>query len=100
MCAHVVPKCANCGGKHQATAFKCSARQKTKADSWKEKAQKSQNKKKKQPNVDKKQKNRPISKSTEIELDTDTNWAEIPEEPSSDLGLVGDEELENFQDKW
>ena len=25
ICAHVTPKCANCGGNHQATAFKCPA---------------------------------------------------------------------------
>lgn len=41
ICTHILPKCANCGGNHQAITFKCPARQKAQAYAWKEKAQKS-----------------------------------------------------------
>lgn len=82
ICTHVLPKWANSGGNHQATAFKCPARQKAQADAWKEKAQKSQNKKRKQPEVDEEQEDRLISKSTKMELDTNTNWAKSPKKPS------------------
>lgn len=42
ICTHVTPKCANCRGKHQATAFRCPARLKAQAKAWKEKVKKSQ----------------------------------------------------------
>ena len=38
ICTHVTPKCANCGGNHQAIAFKCPARLKALSDAWKEKS--------------------------------------------------------------
>lgn len=91
-----MPKCANCAGNHQTIIFKCPDRQKAKADEWKEKAQKSQNKKGKQLEFDEEQKDRPTSKSTKMELDTNTNWAKSFEEPSSDLSSVRNEELKNF----
>ena len=94
-----MPKCANCGGHHQATAFKCPARQKAQTDAWKKKAQKSQNKKGKQPECDKEQEDRPTSKSIEMELDNDINWAKSPKEPSLDLSSVRDEELKNSLNK-
>ncbi len=37
ICTHVTPKCANCGAKHQATAFRCPARLKAQAEVWKAK---------------------------------------------------------------
>ena len=43
ICIHVVPKCANCGGNHQATAFRCPARQKAQAKAWKNKTKKASN---------------------------------------------------------
>ena len=42
ICTQVTPKCANCEGNHQATAFKCPARLKAQAEAWKEKAKKPQ----------------------------------------------------------
>lgn len=38
ICTHVTPKCANCEGNHQATAFKYPARLKAQAEAWREKA--------------------------------------------------------------
>lgn len=46
ICTHVTPKCANCGEKHQATAFKCPARLKAQSEAWKEKSKKSEAKNK------------------------------------------------------
>ena len=40
ICTHVIPKCANCGAKHQATAFKCQARLKAQVEAWREKSKK------------------------------------------------------------
>ena len=42
ICIHVVPKCANCGGNHQATAFRCPARQKAQALAWRNKGKKAE----------------------------------------------------------
>lgn len=39
---YVVSKYGNYGGNHQATAFKCSARQKAQALTWKNKGEKAQ----------------------------------------------------------
>ena len=36
ICIYVIPKCANCGKKHQATAFRYLARVKTQAEMWKQ----------------------------------------------------------------
>ena len=90
---------ANGRGNHQATVFKCLAGQEAKAEVWEKKAQKSQNKKQKQLYVDEEEADRPTSKFTVIELDTDTHWFKSPKEPSSDLSLVGVEKLKNFQNK-
>ena len=40
ICIHVILKCANCGGNHQATPFKCPARQKAQAVTWKNRSKK------------------------------------------------------------
>ena len=48
---HITLKCANCGGNHQATAFRCSARLKAQAEGSKEKVKKSKSKDK-QPAID------------------------------------------------
>lgn len=39
ICAYVMPKCANYGGNHQTTAFKCPARLKAQTQAWRKKSQ-------------------------------------------------------------
>ena len=69
ICTHVTPKCANCGGSHQATAFKCPARLKAQAEAWREKAKKSQAKDK-QPATYADSEEEPEVGSNKMELDT------------------------------
>ena len=40
ICIHILPKYANCGAKHQATAFKCLAKLKAQAKAWRKKSKK------------------------------------------------------------
>lgn len=101
ICVHVVPKCANCGGNHQVTAFKCPARQKAQADAWKGNVKKAHNREEKQLITKKANEDMQATpKLIEMELDTDTNWAKSPEAPTSDLSSVGDNEPEDIQDSW
>ena len=100
ICTHVTPKCANCGGNHQATAFKCPARLKAQAEAWKDKVQKSQAKDK-QLATDAAPDEEPIIGPSEMELDNAvTLWAKSPRQQSSDLSSFGDDVPENTQDKW
>ncbi len=69
ICTHVTPKCANCGTKHQATAFRCPARLKAQAEAWKEKSRKFQAKDK-EPNTFIAPEIEPEAGSNEMEVDT------------------------------
>ncbi len=42
ICTHIIPKCANCGGNHQATAFKCPAKLRVQTEASKRKMEKAQ----------------------------------------------------------
>ena len=99
ICTHVTPKCANCGGNHQATAFRCPARLKAQAESWREKVKKSQAKGK-QPAINEVPEKESVMGSVGMELDTELNWAKSPGEQSSDLSSLEDNMPEDSQDKW
>ena len=78
ICTHVTPKCANCGGNHQTTAFKYPAKQKAQAEAWRKKAKKSQAKDK-QPATYADLEEEPEVGSNEMELDSAvTLWAKSP----------------------
>ena len=107
ICIHVVPKCANCGGNHQATAFRCPARQKAQALAWRNKGKKAQEEsagiadersEDREISVEP-QRDRDIPKPVDMELDIPTNWAASPEQ-SSDLSSIEDNTPENAQDLW
>ncbi len=66
---HVTPKCTNCGGKHQATAFRCPARAKAQAEAWKEKSKRLQTKNKRTTSPISVEKE-PETTSNEMELDS------------------------------
>lgn len=103
-----MPKCANCGGNHQATAFRCPAKQKAQALAWRNKTNKAQEKN--PGHADERLKNREIAvefqgdrvvipKPVDMELDTPTNWAVSPGQ-SSELSSIEDNMLEDTQDLW
>ena len=109
ICIHVVPKCANCGGNHQATAFRCPARQKAQAVAWKNRSKKAEDREERETSVEchdgetsaEIHKDQEVaSKPVEMELDTHTSWAGSPGEQSSDLSSVGDSAPENANDAW
>ena len=100
ICTHVTPKCANCGGNHQAIAFKCSAQLKAQAEAWRKKAKKSQAKDK-QPATYIASEEKPEIGSSKMELDTAvTLWAKSPQPQSSELSSFEDNMPEDTQDKW
>ncbi len=66
---HVTPKYANCGGKHQATVFRCPARVKAQAEAWKEKSKRLQTKNKKLTSYISVEKE-PETTSNKMELDS------------------------------
>ncbi len=97
ICTHVTPKCANCGAKHQATAFRYPARLKAQAEAWREKAKKTQAKVK-----------QPAASSTpEVELETESNkmevdapltlWTKNLEQQSSELSSLEDDRCESSE---
>ncbi len=109
ICIHVVPKCANCRGNHQATAFRYPARQKAQAVAWKNRSKKSEDREERETSVEchdgetlaeihKDQE--ATSKPVKIELDTHTSWAGSHGEQSSDLSSVGDSVPKNANDAW
>lgn len=83
ICTHVIPKCANCGENHHATAFKCPAKLKAQTEAWKKKMEK--------PRLDKKlpvtnnsANERPASRQIDMEIDIEiTNLAKSPRALSS-----------------
>ena len=100
ICAHVTPKCANCGGSHQATALKCAARLKAQAKAWKNKAKKSQAKDK-QPAACVTPEKEPAGGSNEMELDTAvTIWTGTLGQQSSELSSFEDDMPESAADQW
>ena len=100
ICTHITPKCANCGGNHQATAFKCPARLKAQAEAWREKAKKPQAKDK-QPVTFAASEEEPEAGSSEMEVDTlITLWAKSHRQQASELISLEDDMPEEGQDKW
>ena len=96
---HVTAKCANCGGNHQTTAFKCPARLKAQSEAWKEKSKKS-HAKDKQPVTHPAPEEELEVRSTEMELDTAvTLWAKSPEQ-SSELSFFEDDMPEAPEGGW
>lgn len=88
ICTHVIPKCANCGAKHQATTFCCLAKLKAQAEAWKEKSKKAQAKAK-QPASSTTPEVEPETELNEIEVDTPlTLWTKNMEQQSSDLSSL------------
>ena len=105
---HVVPKCANCGGNHQATAFRCPARRKAQALIWRSKGKPAQEEN--TSRVEERSKDREISvepqgakevtfKQVDMELDIPTDWAASPGQ-SLDLSFIEDNTPRNAQDLW
>ena len=82
ICVYVVPKCANCGGNHQATAFKCPARQKAQSMAWKNKGKRAQDREQRENSAERDREasvetneEESTPKPVEMELDTNSNWA-------------------------
>ena len=75
VCTHVTLKYVNDGENHRATAFRCPARLKAQAETWKEKVKKSQAKDK-QPATHAVLEEEPAMEPSKIKLDTAlTLWA-------------------------
>ena len=79
ICGHVTPKCANCGGNHQATAFKYPAWLKARSETWKE-SKKSQPKDKQAPGPD--------IPNPSLEMETDNGKEKSTQEPEENLDLI------------
>ena len=95
ICTHVTPKCANCGAKHQATAFKCPARLKAQAEAWKEKSKKFQAKDK-QPASSTAPEEEPEVAPNEIEVDTSSAlWTKNLEQLSLELSSLEHDRFES-----
>ncbi len=94
ICTHVIFKYANCGGKQQATAFRCPAKVKAQAEAWKEKSKRLQTKKK-----------RPASPwNMEKEPETMSNKMELDSSPalcnknlSSELSSLEDDQFDSSE---
>lgn len=100
ICTHITPKCANCEGNHQATAFKCPARLKAQTEEWKKKVKKSQLREK-QPITNESPDERPVLRQIDMHVDTKaTSWAKSLEAQFLDLSSVDGDLPEDFQDKW
>ena len=108
ICIHVVPKCANCGGNHQATAYRCPARQKAQALAWKNKGKKAQEEstcmaderpEDKETSAESQRDREVTPKPVDMELDTPTDWAASPGQ-SSDFSSIEDDVPENNKDLW
>ncbi len=89
ICTHVTPKCANCGGHHQATAFKCPARLRAQMQAWREKSQS----KDMEPTSPMAAPEEELEAgSSEMEVDSSlTLWPKSLERQSSELSTIEDE---------
>ncbi len=95
ICTHVIPKCANYGAKHQATAFRCPAGIKAQVGAWREKSKKFQAKDK-QPATLAVPEEVPEAESNEMEVDTSfTLWTKTLERQSSELNSLEDDRFES-----
>ena len=95
ICTHVTPKCANCGAKHQATAFKCQARLKAQAEAWREKSKKLKVKDK-QTAIFTAPEKEPEGGSSKMEVDTSLAlWTKNPEQQFADLSSLKDDRFES-----
>lgn len=98
ICTHVTPKYANCGGNHQATAYKCPARLKAQTEAWKKKKSQAKDK---QPACCPAPEEESQPTSTEMDLDTAvTLWAKSLGPESSELSSFNDDIPENSQSRW
>lgn len=99
ICTQVIPKCANCGGNHQATAFECPAKLRAQTEAWNKKMENS-HEVKTLPDPFDSSNNRPRSRQIDMDVNTDAiNWAKSPEAESSGLSSVDDNLSEEAQDK-
>lgn len=100
ICTHITPKCANCGGNHQATTFRCPAGLKAQTEAQKERVKKSQAKGKQQAKNEALEEELAIRHSG-MEMDTEVaSWAKSPEGESSDLSSLEDNAPEDPQENW
>ena len=108
ICIHVVPKCANCGGNHQATAFRCPARQKAQALAWRNKGKKAEKEstsmadersEDRENSVESQRDKEVTPKPGDMELDIPTGWAASPGQ-SLDLSSIEDNTPGKAQDLW
>ena len=97
ICTHVTSNCANCGAKHQATAFRCPARLKAQAEAWKEKFRKFQAKDKESTTFVASEEE-PEAGSSKIEVDTFlTLWTKDTKQQSSDLSSLENDRFESLE---
>ena len=95
ICTHVTPKCANCGAKHHATTFRCSARLKAQAEIWKEKSRKLQAKDKELATFATPEEEVEAG-SSNMEVDTSLAlWAQSPRQQLSDLSSLEDNKFKS-----
>ena len=90
ICTHITPKCANCGRKHQATAFRYPARAKAQAEAWKKRSKRLQTKNKRPAS--------PINMGKEPEItsnkmELDSSPALYNKNPSSELSSLKDNQF-------
>ena len=87
ICIHVVPKCINFGGNHQATVFRCLAKQKPHALVWKNNGNKAQEENSgitdersedKQSSAEFQENRKVTPKPVDMELDVSTDWVASP----------------------
>lgn len=100
ICTHVTPKCANCGGNHQATAFKCPAKLRAQTEAWKRKMEKAQLDK--QLSVTNDPANNDLA-TRQLDMDIDTeviNSAKSPGAQSSCLSSIDDNLSDEAQNDW
>ncbi len=99
ICTHIIPKCANCGGNHQATAFKCPAKLRAQTEAWKKKMEKAQDDQLSVTNDSANEE--PASGEIDMEIDTEViNSAKSPGAQSSCLSSIDDDSSEEAQNKW
>ena len=97
-CTHVIVRCANCEGNHQATSTRCIARQKAEKEARKRKMEKGNEKAVETPEQHDPPTEEPREEPKEIEVDMDLeNWAGSPSPP---LSSIGEAECQDPKHPW
>ncbi len=100
ICTHIIPKFANCGENHQATAFKCPAKLNVQTEAWKKKMEKPQLGET-LPVANDSYDKRPTSRQIDMDVDTEViNWAKSLNKQSSGLSSRNGDLSEEAQDKF